>query len=247
MLRATRGQSTIEFALVFIFIFIPVLIGLADVARTYYEHLAVVNAAKVAARWAGLTPVQRCGTGYGSVDEVVRADLDDVPIGIRGVQTPVITETTGSRIEVTVSYTHTLLFGLVGGRTVFTGSASMPILNQQSLGGSCTYPYEAPMVRNAGGLSPVRITIRVPGYSGLMISGSIWCDPNIASCAGSSTVPVPFILTEVPGNPGTYRMATCTAELFEADPRTRGSITICGGSCTPVTIPLPEPSGPNPC
>ena len=44
-----------ELALVLVFVLIPLLIGIADIGRAYYEHLAVVHAADVGARWATLS------------------------------------------------------------------------------------------------------------------------------------------------------------------------------------------------
>src|SRR5689334_7458905 len=45
-----KGQATIELAIVAIFILLPLLIGIADITRAYFEHLAVVDAANVGAR-----------------------------------------------------------------------------------------------------------------------------------------------------------------------------------------------------
>ena len=56
--RKKRGQATVELALGMIFL-VLLLVGVADVARIYSEHLAVVDAAGVAARWSTLAPTQK--------------------------------------------------------------------------------------------------------------------------------------------------------------------------------------------
>src|SRR5438552_10058938 len=54
-----RGQATIELAIVALFILVPLLIGIADITRAYFEHLAVVDAANVGARWTTLSSTQQ--------------------------------------------------------------------------------------------------------------------------------------------------------------------------------------------
>ena len=120
------GQATIELALVLIFLLIPLLIGLAEIVRAYHEHLAVVHAANVSARWATLTSSQQYCSGYQSVATAVAADLANVPVQIKAVTTAVTQGTPGPLVAVTVAYSHTLFFGLVDSSMVFTGSAAMP-------------------------------------------------------------------------------------------------------------------------
>lgn len=121
-----RGQATIELAIVAIFILVPLLVGIADITRAYFEHLAVVDAANVGARWTTLSATQQYCTGYGAVATVVASSLGDTPVQIRSVSADVVQGTPGTMVQVTVSYSHTLIFGLVDAAIVFTGSSAMP-------------------------------------------------------------------------------------------------------------------------
>src|SRR5437867_7507878 len=89
--RLKRGQSTVELALVLIFVLMPLLIGIADIGRAYFEHLAVVHAANVGARWATLTGQQQNCTTYQNVATAVASDLANVPVNIVAVSTAVST------------------------------------------------------------------------------------------------------------------------------------------------------------
>src|SRR5436190_21933700 len=97
-----RGQATIELAIVAIFILIPLLVGIADITRAYFEHLAVVDAANVGARWSTLNSNQQYCTGYGAVATVVAADMMNVPVRIRNVSANTVQDTPGTMVQVTV-------------------------------------------------------------------------------------------------------------------------------------------------
>src|SRR4051812_49358051 len=58
-----KGQGTVELAIVALFILVPLLVGIADITRAYFEHLAVVDAANVGARWSTLNSNQQYCTG----------------------------------------------------------------------------------------------------------------------------------------------------------------------------------------
>lgn len=129
--RLVRGQATIEFALVMTLLLVPLLVGLADVARIYGEQLAVVNAAKVAARWVTLSPRQQACTEFDSVEDVVQKDLNPNPgrqrIQVEGINVnpepdPPISD--APAVEVRITYKHTLLMG-AGGSVIFVGKATM--------------------------------------------------------------------------------------------------------------------------
>src|SRR5438045_8678814 len=105
-----RGQATVELVILALFILIPLLAGIADITRAYFEHLAVVHAANVSARWATLSSSEQYCTGYGSVEQVVADDLRNVPVQIKEVTTAVTESAPGNIVRVTVAYSHTLLF-----------------------------------------------------------------------------------------------------------------------------------------
>ncbi len=149
--RRVRGQSTVEFALVMVFLLIPLLVGLIDVARVYSEQLAIVNAAKTGARWAVLSPDQQADSGFCTMQDVINADLG--PSGIQYVvitptptftatptpanQTPTVMPTptaTAPAVEVIIQYRHQLLLG-AGGTALFIGRATMP--GKRSTPSSC--------------------------------------------------------------------------------------------------------------
>lgn len=126
--KPRQGQSTIELALIFVFVLLPLLVGVVEVARIFYEQLAVVNAAGVGARWSVLTSNQQYCAGSATVATVVAKDLANVPVRVTGVQATETTTATGPVVEVSVAYNHDLIFGIINARpqVAFTGRAAMP-------------------------------------------------------------------------------------------------------------------------
>lgn len=129
----TRGQSTIELALVVTLVLVPLLIGVADIARAYYEHLAVAHAANVAARWQTLVDGQRACvrtyTGFNSVTDVARADLSTTmdPSRVLNVVESNVSQSNGSAVQVIITYQHNLLFGMFGnGSLTLKAQSQMP-------------------------------------------------------------------------------------------------------------------------
>jgi Flp pilus assembly protein TadG len=126
--KTTSGQSTVELAIVLMLLAL-LLVGIADVARIFSEHLSVVNAAGVAARWSVLEPTNKaCSypSPYSNESDIALADLGPT---LASQVTGVVTSTNGSPSSVTVhiTYTHTYLFGLIRNVPLsFTGSATMP-------------------------------------------------------------------------------------------------------------------------
>ena len=121
--RTIRGQATVELALVAMFLAL-LLVGVADVARIFSEHLDAVHAAGVAARWATLNPNDRPhDPPYDSVQHVVEADLHGALPG----PTAICFDTGSDSLQVTVTYNHNFLFGLIKDVPAnFTTSATMP-------------------------------------------------------------------------------------------------------------------------
>src|SRR6476619_5310585 len=72
--KRAGGQATVELAIIFTFLAL-LLAGIADVARIYSEHLAVVHAASVGARWATLDKDYKACSGYTDVRTPVVQDL----------------------------------------------------------------------------------------------------------------------------------------------------------------------------
>lgn len=122
-----RGQATVELAFALILMSL-LLVGVADVARIYSEHLAIVHAAGVGARWATLPSNQQGCSGYTNVPQpVLTALVDAVPTqNILAISTRVVvTEPRSVRVEVT--YRHEFFFGLIGNVPgEFTGGATYP-------------------------------------------------------------------------------------------------------------------------
>ena len=121
----SRGQATVELAIVFVFLLLPVLIGIADLGRILSEQLAVVNAARVGARWVTLTGAQQNCTGYGAVATVVANDLANAHVQVQSVTIAASAPTTGPIVQINVAYSHRVLFG-IGGTANFQASAAMP-------------------------------------------------------------------------------------------------------------------------
>src|SRR5205085_12300790 len=110
--RRAAGQATVELAIIISFLTL-VLVGIADVARIYSEHLAVVHAAGVGARWATLDKDYTACRGYTDVRTPVVQDLAQVVPASNIVS--IITSTTsnpaGFRVDIT--YHHEFLFALI--------------------------------------------------------------------------------------------------------------------------------------
>jgi hypothetical protein len=118
----------VELAVV-LMLLVLLLAGIADVARIFSEHLAVVNAAGVAARWSALEPTNKGCTypvPYSNETDVVLADLGS-PLASQVTGVSVTAGGDPSSVTVNVTYTHTFVFGLIRNVPLsFTGSATMP-------------------------------------------------------------------------------------------------------------------------
>lgn len=98
-------------------------------ARIFSEHLSVVNAAGLAARWSALDGGNKgCSypSPYTTESDVVAADLGASLNGqVTSVQ--VVQAPDPASVTVRVTYRHAILFGLLTDMPVtFTGSATMP-------------------------------------------------------------------------------------------------------------------------
>lgn len=138
------GQATVELALVISFLAL-LLVGIADVARIYSEHLAVVHAAGVGARWLTLDPNYKACSGYTAVGTPV---IEDLSSSIQAANILTITDSAQGNpvaVRVDITYRHDYLFGLVKGvPSVFTGGATMPGTITTTLGACPTPPQPPP-------------------------------------------------------------------------------------------------------
>src|SRR4051794_10712008 len=124
--QRAAGQATFELAIIITFL-AAVLVGIVDVARIYSEHLAVVHAAGVGARWATLDKDYKACSGYTDVRTPVVQDLAQAvpPSHIISVVTSTTSNPAAYRVDVT--YHHDFLFGLVKNvSSDFTAGATMP-------------------------------------------------------------------------------------------------------------------------
>jgi hypothetical protein len=123
------------------FTFLALLLaGIADVARIYSEHLAVVHAAAVGARWVTLDPNYKDCSGYTAVETPVVEDLAPAVRSANILNIQTIQGSSPSTVRVEVTYRHDFLFGLIKGvPSQFTGGATMPG-TASAPGGTCPSP-----------------------------------------------------------------------------------------------------------
>ena len=57
MKSSERGSNLVEFALVTFFIMVPLLAGIADVGRAFYDYISMTNAVREGARYAARHPL----------------------------------------------------------------------------------------------------------------------------------------------------------------------------------------------
>lgn len=123
------GQATVELAVAAIFL-VLLLVGVADVARIYSEHLSVVGASGVAARWSTLDPTNKACTypaPYANEAAVVAADLGANSVAELRPTVVVIQQSNPGAVRINVTYRHTYLFGLLNDSSnSFTAGSTMP-------------------------------------------------------------------------------------------------------------------------
>src|SRR5687767_14961391 len=106
--KSDKGQAAVELALLIPFLLL-LIVGVADVARIFSEHLAVVNAAGSAARWSTLEgPNKGCSypSPYSIEADVVRAEVG--PALANQVTSVQVTQSGGASTTVQVTYNHVL-------------------------------------------------------------------------------------------------------------------------------------------
>jgi Flp pilus assembly protein TadG len=117
---AQRGANLVEFALI-LFILALFLIGVADIGRAFFTHIAITNAAREGVRIATRLP-QKSGVDGHVTDAVIReAANSGVDLtGGAGLATitiapQLVLRSVGNPITVTVEYRYTTFIGgLVG-------------------------------------------------------------------------------------------------------------------------------------
>jgi Flp pilus assembly protein TadG len=136
----SRGQSLVEFALVFP-IFMLLLVGMIDFGMGLYQYMTVINGARVGARAAVLNPkdtnnvIQNAVTAATSTAGVT---IDPTKIVITCTSSPTATPpnasescsvaSTGDTISVTVPYAYSMILPVTFGNTInMTSTAQMAI------------------------------------------------------------------------------------------------------------------------
>ena len=152
-LTAEDGQSLVEFALVTIFIITPLLFGIIEGSMLMYKYVSLANAAREGARTGSIylyvgdpggssaaADAGRSAAIYTSIDETLAPGIVE-PVdcnGSGGVTSCQITYDVASPsadallrstspLTVTLTHTHSILFGAFGGELNMQAQASMKI------------------------------------------------------------------------------------------------------------------------
>ena len=118
------GAAMVEFAIVFVFMFLPLLFGALEFGRAAYIKSSVTSAAREGVRYAivhgSTTGALPSDTAAISAYINTRARL--TPLAITTTYTPANTNTPGSTVQVQVSFAYAPVVNLfqasIGGRTV---------------------------------------------------------------------------------------------------------------------------------
>ncbi len=87
MKRGERGANLVEFAIVTIFILLPLFAGIVDLGRAFYGYIVITNAAREAARYGTRLPLETANiqakalteiTNSGAVPGVLRVETCSV-------------------------------------------------------------------------------------------------------------------------------------------------------------------------
>jgi len=145
-----RAQSAVEFALVLLFVIIPLMAGIIDGGIMFYKYVAITNTAREAAREGAIYQYPCCTfpASYTEVDDARAAIIYQAitttqgPLVIIGPgewsvaydpPVPTVQEGTypyrpGVKLIVTLTDTHVLFFGFAFGNTIdLKSSATMRI------------------------------------------------------------------------------------------------------------------------
>jgi Flp pilus assembly protein TadG len=136
-LRSETGGTLVEFALVFTFLLLPLIVGIMEFGRANWIKSTVTSAAREGARYA-LVHGSESGMAIGVVPDSVAAYVNQ-----RARLSPLVIQTTypdgthipGNRVQVQVTYAYTPVIRLfqasVGGRTV-----RIPFLTPRNITGT---------------------------------------------------------------------------------------------------------------
>jgi hypothetical protein len=152
-MKQEKGQTLVEFALVLIFIILPLTLIFIEVSIVLYEYVALTNAAREGARAGSVYLFIGDPGGSPSVPDTGRSatvatavsatigplippppDCDGttstttchITYGVSGAPIPDPLRSTDA-MTVTVAHTHTLLFGAFGGQLELQARANMKI------------------------------------------------------------------------------------------------------------------------
>lgn len=123
-----RGAQAVEFALIFVFALVPLLLGMIQFGSMMYSQVTITQAAREAARHLSLNIINQPGCSDVTCDASKVAASQASPLTL--LANPTITPcasgaTQTSSATVTIKATSLLSFPLFGNFTV-TGTASMP-------------------------------------------------------------------------------------------------------------------------
>jgi Flp pilus assembly protein TadG len=120
-LRKTDGAALIEFSIV-AFLFLTILFGVVEIGRAMFAYTTVVTAARVGARYAivhgaNRNPSSGPGSDPADVVSVVTGLTTISGLITANIHRPIVTypdstNTTGSRVKVTVTYPYTSLVSI---------------------------------------------------------------------------------------------------------------------------------------
>jgi Flp pilus assembly protein TadG len=131
--RDEQGGSMVEFAIVFTFMFLPLMFGAVEFGRGLWVKSTVTAAAREGVRWAivhGSDTLAASDTAAISAKIIARTKL--TPLAIKTTFTPAGQNTPGSYVKIEVAYAYTPIVGnfaaSLGGRAV-----SIPFLSSRTI------------------------------------------------------------------------------------------------------------------
>jgi Flp pilus assembly protein TadG len=132
MRRGERGQNLVEFAVVTMFLLIPMLVGIADIGRAFNAYMVITNAAREGARAASRLPcystnaTQR-GVYRSRIIQTARAEVAGSAVAAADVSVTITPDpvssgcqNAGQPVTVTTSTPFTVLIGSFIGLSDFT-------------------------------------------------------------------------------------------------------------------------------
>ncbi|HIC96766.1 TPA: pilus assembly protein [Candidatus Bipolaricaulota bacterium] len=108
-MKSSRGQNLVELALL-LPILLLILAGMVDLGRGVHAYTIITNAAREGARYGSMHPDEIAFIQARAISEAEGSGIELTPSNVQ-----VSTSTSGNPIRVTVTYTLTLITGLILG------------------------------------------------------------------------------------------------------------------------------------